>query len=85
MDSQTSRKRTYWQEKLDSIEPSSRLDQVVSYGPEDPILALSNNYEALVTEVITSNYLVKKMYIDATSSVDVLYYKTFQRMGLKDK
>lgn len=43
------------------------------------------NHEILLTEVITNNYLVKKVYIDVGSSVDVMYCWTFQRMGLKDK
>lgn len=43
------------------------------------------NHEALATEVVTNNYLVRKVYIDAESSVDVMYYWTFQKMGLGDQ
>lgn len=43
------------------------------------------NHEALVTKVITNNYLVKKIYIDTDSSVDITYYQIFQKIGLKDE
>lgn len=84
-DSQNSQKRTYREAYLDCFEPNLRLDQVLSYGPDDPVPSASGNHKALVIEVVTNNYLVKKVYIDACSSVDVMYYRTFQKMGLKDE
>lgn len=43
------------------------------------------NHEALVTELITNNYLVKKVYVDAGNSVDIMYYRNFLKIGLKDE
>nr|XP_027124090.1 uncharacterized protein LOC113740764 [Coffea arabica] len=80
-DRQNSRKRTYRQVGIEAAEPSSRLSEVITYGPSDPVPATSSNHETLVIEVLTNNYIVKNVYVDPGSSVDVLYYKTFE--GLK--
>ncbi|XP_071939899.1 uncharacterized protein [Coffea arabica] len=81
-DSQNSRKRTYRQAGMEVAEPSSRLSEVITYGPTDPVPAASSNHEALVIEVLTNNYIVKKVYVDPGSSVDVLYYRTFENLKL---
>ncbi|XP_027155690.1 uncharacterized protein LOC113780842 [Coffea eugenioides] len=81
-DSQNSRKRTYRQAGMEVAEPSSRLSEVITYGPTDPVPAASSNHEALVIEVLTNNYTVKKVYVDPESSVDVLYYRTFESLKL---
>ncbi|XP_071909636.1 uncharacterized protein [Coffea arabica] len=81
-DSQNSRKRTYRQAGMDVAEPSSRLSEVITYGPRDPVPAASSNHETLVIEVLTNNYIVKKVYVDPGSSVDVMYYRTFESLKL---
>ncbi|XP_071909560.1 uncharacterized protein [Coffea arabica] len=81
-DSQSSRKQTYRQAGMDVAEPSSRLSEVITYGPRDPVPAASSNHETLVIEVLTNNYIVKKVYVDPGSSVDVLYYRTFENLKL---
>ncbi|XP_071928199.1 uncharacterized protein [Coffea arabica] len=81
-DSQNSRKRTYRQAEMEVAEPSSRLSEVITYGPADPVPAASSNHETLVIEVLTNNYVVKKVYIDPGNSVDVLYYRTFESLKL---
>ncbi|XP_071926066.1 uncharacterized protein [Coffea arabica] len=81
-DSQNSRKRTYRQAGMDVAEPSSRLSEVITYGPRDPVPAASSNHETLVIEVLTNNYIVKKVYVDPGSSVDVLYYRNFESLKL---
>ncbi|XP_071916230.1 uncharacterized protein [Coffea arabica] len=63
-------------------EPNSRLFEVITYGPSDPIPAASSNHETLVIEILTNNYIVKKVYVDPGSSVDVLYYRTFESLKL---
>ncbi|XP_071918789.1 uncharacterized protein [Coffea arabica] len=57
----------------------------IIYGPEDAVPLTSNNHEAIVMEVITCKYKVKKVYIDNGSAIDVLYYKTFKELQLEDK
>nr|XP_027102165.1 uncharacterized protein LOC113723098 [Coffea arabica] len=57
----------------------------IVYGPKDAVPLASNNHEAIVIEVITCNYKVKKVYIDNGSAIDVLYYKTFKELQLEDK
>ncbi|XP_071905664.1 uncharacterized protein [Coffea arabica] len=81
-DSQNSRKRTYRQADMEVAESSSRLSEVITYGPHDPVPAASSNREALVIEVLTNNYIVKTVYVDPGSSVDVLYYRTFESLKL---
>ncbi|XP_071906205.1 uncharacterized protein [Coffea arabica] len=81
-DSQNSRKRTYRQVNPDQAESSSRLSEVISYGPTDPVPAASSSHEALVIEVLTNNYIVKKVYIDPGSLVDVMYLRTFESLQL---
>nr|XP_027102673.1 uncharacterized protein LOC113723912 [Coffea arabica] len=81
-DSQNSRKRTDRQANPDQAESSSRLSEVISYGPGDPVPAASSSHEALVIEVLTNNYIVKKVYIDPGNSVDVIYLRTFDNLKL---
>ncbi|XP_027174210.1 uncharacterized protein LOC113773797 [Coffea eugenioides] len=81
-DSQNSRKRTYRQANPDQEELNSRLSEVIAYGPSDPVPAASSSHEALVIEILTNNYLVKKVYIDPASSVDVMYLRTFESLKL---
>ncbi|XP_071928050.1 uncharacterized protein [Coffea arabica] len=72
-DSQNFRKRTYRQANLDAVEPSSRLSKVITYGPSDPVPATSSNHKPLVIEVLTNNYIVKKVYVDPDSLIDVFF------------
>ncbi|XP_027083887.1 uncharacterized protein [Coffea arabica] len=81
-DSQNSQKRTYCQAGMEVVEQSSRLSEDITYGPRDPVPAASSNHETLVIEVLTNNYIVKKVYVDPGSSVDVLYYRTFESLKL---
>ncbi|XP_027094951.1 uncharacterized protein [Coffea arabica] len=81
-DSQNSRKRTYRQTNPDQAETSARLSEVITYGPSDPVPAASSSHEALVIEVLANNYIVKKVYIDSGSSVDVMYLRTFESLKL---
>ncbi|XP_071920747.1 uncharacterized protein [Coffea arabica] len=81
-DSQNSRKRTYRQAGMEVAEPSSRLSEVITYGTSDPVPAASSNHETLIIEVLTNNYIVKKVYVDPGSSVDVMYYRTFESLKL---
>ncbi|XP_027102611.2 uncharacterized protein [Coffea arabica] len=81
-DSQNSRKKTYRQANPDQVESSSRLSEVISYGPTDPVPAASSSHEALIIEVLANNYIVKKVYINPESSVDVMYLRTFESLKL---
>ena len=81
-DSQNSRKRTYRQANSDQAEASSRLFGVISYRPSDHVPTASSSHEPLVIEVLTNNYIVKKVYIDPGSSVDVMYLRTFESLKL---
>ncbi|XP_071924151.1 uncharacterized protein [Coffea arabica] len=78
--SQNSRKRTYRQANLEQAESSSRISKVITYWPNDPVPAASSSHETLVIEVFTNNYIVKKVYIDPGSSVDVMYFRTFESL-----
>ena len=56
--------------------------EVNTYGPSDLIPAASSNHEALVIEILTNNYIVKKVYVDPDSSVDIMHNQTFERSNL---
>ena len=84
-DSQNSRKWTYRQAGLEATEPSLRLSEIITYGPSDLVPVTSSNHETLVIEVLTNNYIVKKVYVDPDSSVDVLYCRTFESLKLTRK
>ena len=77
-DSQNSRKKTYRQANSDQVEMNSRLIEVLTYGPSDPVPDASNSHETLVIEVLTNNYIVKKVFVYPESSIDVMYYRTFE-------
>ena len=51
-DSQNSRKRTYRQANPDQAESNSRLFEVISYGPSDPVPTASSSHETLEIEEI---------------------------------
>ena len=81
-DNQNSRKRIYRQANSDQGETNSRLTEVITYGPNDPIPAASSSHEGLVIEMLTNNYIVKKIYVDSESLVDVMYHRTFESLRL---
>nr|XP_027088503.1 uncharacterized protein LOC113709849 [Coffea arabica] len=62
-----------------------KMYEEIIYGPEDAVPLASNNHEAIVIEVITCNFKVRKVYIDNGSAIDVLYYKTFKELQLEDR
>ncbi|XP_027122264.1 uncharacterized protein [Coffea arabica] len=73
---------------LPSGESSSKrlkMYEKIIYGPEDAVPLASNNHEAIVIEVFTCNYKMKKVYIENGSAIDVLYYKTFKELQLEDR
>ena len=55
---------------------------MITYGSSDPVPVVSSSYEALVIEVLTYNYIVKKVYVDRGSSVDVMYFRIFESLKL---
>ncbi|XP_027118693.1 uncharacterized protein [Coffea arabica] len=58
------------------------LLEVIIYGPNDLVLTASSNHEILVIEVLIDNYIVKKVYVEPNSSVDVMYYQNFEKLKL---
>ena len=45
----------------------------------------SKNHKAIVTEVMLNNFSIKKVCIDLKSSVDILYYETFEQVKIGDE
>ncbi|XP_027184234.1 uncharacterized protein LOC113782546 [Coffea eugenioides] len=81
-DSQNSRRRTYRQANPNHVEASFRFTKTITYGPGDPVPTVSSSHEVLVIELLTNNYIMKKVYVDPESSVDVMYYRTFECLKL---
>ncbi|XP_071916252.1 uncharacterized protein [Coffea arabica] len=84
-DSHTARRNNRPPPSGESSNKRLKMYEEIIYGPKDAVPLASNNHEAIVIEVITCNYKVKKVYIDNGSAIDVLYYKTFKELQLEDK
>nr|XP_027118612.1 uncharacterized protein LOC113735828 [Coffea arabica] len=84
-DSHTARRHNRPPPTGESSTKRLNMYEKIIYGPEDAFPLASNNHEAIVIEVITCNYKVKKVYIDNGSAIDVLYYKTFKEFQLEDR
>ncbi|XP_071933596.1 uncharacterized protein [Coffea arabica] len=67
----------------DSLKPL-RMDDEITFGPRDAVLLASGNHEAIVIDVVTNNYRVKKVYVDQRSAVDILFYRVFRELDLED-
>ncbi|XP_027170140.1 uncharacterized protein LOC113769991 [Coffea eugenioides] len=61
-----------------------RMDEEITFGLRDAVPLASGNHEAIVIDVVTNNYRVKKVYVDQGSVVDILFYWVFKELGLKD-
>ncbi|XP_027103047.2 uncharacterized protein [Coffea arabica] len=84
-DSHTARRHNRPSPAGESSAKRLKMYEEIIYGPEDAVPLASNNHEAIVIEVITCNYKVRKLYIDNGSAIDVLYYKTFKELQLEDR
>nr|XP_027076063.1 uncharacterized protein LOC113699918 [Coffea arabica] len=84
-DSHTARRHNRPPPSGESSNKRLKMYEKIIYGPEDAVPLASNNHEAIVIEVVTCNYKVKKVYIDNGSAIDVLYYKTFKELQLEDR
>nr|XP_027102744.1 uncharacterized protein LOC113723988 [Coffea arabica] len=84
-DSHTARRHNRPPPTGESSAKRLKVYEEIIYGPEDAVPLASNNHEAIVIEVVTCNYKVKKVYIDNGSAIDVLYYKTFKELQLEDR
>ncbi|XP_071932963.1 uncharacterized protein [Coffea arabica] len=61
-----------------------RVDEEITFGPRDAVPLTSGNHEAIVIDVVTNNYRVKKVYDDQGNAVDILFYRVFKELGLED-
>ncbi|XP_071926041.1 uncharacterized protein [Coffea arabica] len=84
-DSHTARRHNRPPPTRESSAKRLKVYEEIIYGPEDAVPLASNNHEAIVIEVVTCNYKVKKVYIDNGSAIDVQYYKTFKELQLEDR
>ena len=56
----------------------------ITFKENDANLVHNPHCDALVIKAMMANNNVYKILVDNRSSVDILYYQAFQRMGLKD-
>ncbi|XP_071924818.1 uncharacterized protein [Coffea arabica] len=61
-----------------------RMDEEITFGPRDAVPLASGNHEAIVIDIVTNNYQVKKVYVDQGSAVDIIFYRVFKELGLRD-
>ena len=64
------------------MELNPHLTNVISSGPEDPVLLVLQNHKATVTKVMFNNFLIKKAYIDSENSVDISYHGAYDQIRL---
>ena len=62
-----------------------KIYEEIIYELENSTPLASNNHEAIIIDVITNNFRIKKVFVDLRSKVDVLYYKTFEDFKLEDR
>nr|XP_027067812.1 uncharacterized protein LOC113693479 [Coffea arabica] len=60
------------------------MDEEITFGPRDAVPLASGNHEAIVIDIVTNNYRVKKVYVDQGSAVDIMFYRVFKELGLRD-
>ncbi|XP_071939298.1 uncharacterized protein [Coffea arabica] len=60
------------------------MDEEITFGPRDTVPLASGNHEAIVIDIVTNNYRVKKVYVDQGSAVDIMFYRMFKELGLRD-
>ncbi|KAF5177893.1 hypothetical protein FRX31_032519 [Thalictrum thalictroides] len=53
------------------------------FSDEDLKAVMTNHENALVFTLNIGNFLVSKILVDSGSLAEILYYKTFQEMGLQ--
>ncbi|XP_071913927.1 uncharacterized protein [Coffea arabica] len=61
-----------------------RMDEEITFGPRDAVPPASGNHETIVIDIVTNNYRVKKVYVDQGSAVDIMFYRAFKELGLRD-
>ncbi|XP_027178202.1 uncharacterized protein LOC113777367 [Coffea eugenioides] len=61
-----------------------RMDEEITFGPRDAVPLTAGNHEAIVIDIVTNNYRVRKVYVDQGSAVDIMFYRVFKELGLRD-
>ncbi|XP_071909730.1 uncharacterized protein [Coffea arabica] len=83
-DSHTARKNRRPSPEGDDSLKRMRMDEEITFEPRDAVPLASGNHEAIVIDIITNNYRVKKVYVDQGSAVDIMFYRVFKELGLED-
>ncbi|XP_071901005.1 uncharacterized protein [Coffea arabica] len=83
-DSHTARKNRRPPPEEDDSLKRLRMDKEITFGPRDAVPLASGNHEAIVIDIVTNNYRVKKVYVDQGSAVDIMLYRVFKELGLED-
>ncbi|XP_071926225.1 uncharacterized protein [Coffea arabica] len=60
------------------------MDEKITFGLRDAVPLTSGNHEAIVIDIVTNNYRVKKVYVDQGSAVDIMFHRVFKEFGLRD-
>ena len=55
----------------------------ITFSKKDTRHVLHPHYDALVIKAMIANNKVHRILVDNVSSVDILYFQAFERMGLK--
>ncbi|KAL0319737.1 UNVERIFIED_CONTAM: hypothetical protein Sradi_5235200 [Sesamum radiatum] len=60
---------------------SDKLEEI-SFGPQDLNPSRNQNNDALVISATLSNFWVKKILVDSGSSVDIIFYHAYVKLGI---
>ncbi|XP_027091882.2 uncharacterized protein [Coffea arabica] len=83
-DSHTARKNRRPPPEGDDSLKRLRMDEETTFGPRDAVPLASGNHEVIVIDIVTNNYWVKNVYVDQGSAVDIMFYRVFKELGLRD-
>ncbi|RWW70733.1 hypothetical protein BHE74_00021568 [Ensete ventricosum] len=78
----TSTRKAYARATIEK-RPRRRPDPEISFQPERE--EYPDHDDALVVTVCITNARVKRIMIDTQSATDILYFETFQKLGLTDQ
>lgn len=61
------------------------IEQVVTFGPQDFARIQMPHEDPLVITLKVANCIIKRVLMDGGSVVNVMFYSTFQQIGLPDE
>lgn len=84
-DSNRANKRHSRDECLVVSAPKEECGRVLGFSPEDLRGIVASHNDVLVIRTIVANYEVDRVFIDADSSINILFKPTLEKIGLVER